>query len=129
MATINTFEDLQVWQKARLLTQKIYSITKQQPFAKDFALRDQIRRASVSIMGNVAEGFEREGSREFIQFLSIAKGSLGELKSYLYVALDQNYIESLAFKELVSLSDEIGRMTGSLMSYLRKSEIKGKKFK
>jgi len=92
MATFKKFEDITAWQKARELTRLVYEITKNGNFSKDFSLRDQIRRASVSIMSNIAEGFDRGGRKEFIQYLSIAKGSVGEVKSQLYTALDQKYI-------------------------------------
>jgi four helix bundle protein len=92
MATIERYEDIQGWQRARELTKFIYAITKQEAFARDFSLKDQIRRAAVSVMSNIAEGFERGGRAEFIQFLSIAKSSAAEVQSQLYVALDQEYI-------------------------------------
>src|SRR5512147_2126489 len=86
---VRNFEDLEIWKDARLLTKAIYKMTKDTGFAKDFALRDQIRRASMSVMSNIAEGFERGGNQEFIQFLYVAKASCGEVRSQLYVALDQ----------------------------------------
>jgi four helix bundle protein len=88
MANISKFEEIEAWCKARLLTKEIYAATSQGEFAHDFALRDQIRRASVSIMSNIAEGFERGGNKEFRQFLFMAKGSAGEVRSQLYIALD-----------------------------------------
>jgi four helix bundle protein len=92
MATIERYEDIQGWQRARELTKFIYAITKQEALARDFSLKDQIRRAAVSVMSNIAEGFERGGRAEFIQFLSIAKSSAAEVQSQLYVALDQEYV-------------------------------------
>ena len=89
MATIEQFEDITAWQKARALTSAIYTDSRTGSLAKDFALRDQLRRATVSIMSNIAEGFERDGNREFVQFLATAKGSCGEVRSQLYTALDQ----------------------------------------
>jgi four helix bundle protein len=89
MSTFSTFEEIEAWKKARELTKRIYQISSRGPFSKDFGLRDQARRASVSIMSNIAEGYERGGTKEFLQYLSIAKGSVGELRSHLYVALDQ----------------------------------------
>ena len=89
---VKNFEDLEIWKDARLLTKAIYQMTKDTGFAKDFALRDQIRRASMSVMSNIAEGFERGGNQEFIQFLYVAKASCGEVRSQLYVALDQAYV-------------------------------------
>jgi four helix bundle protein len=92
MATFKRFEEIGAWQKSRELTREIYKITAAGRFGRDYGLRDQIRRASVSIMSNIAEGFERSGSGEFGQFLSTAKGSAGEVRSQLYVALDQEYL-------------------------------------
>ncbi len=129
MATFQSFEDIEAWQKARQLTKEIYEVSNKNLFARDFGLRDQIRRASSSIMSNIAEGFERGGKKEFIQFLSIAKGSAGEVKSHLYIALDQNYINKNSFDKLFSLTDEIVRMVGALLAYLSKSNLKGRKYK
>src|SRR5712692_9334839 len=129
MATFKTFEQIDAWQKSRELTKEIYRITRQGSFARDFGLRDQIRRASVSIMSNIAEGFERSGTGEFTQFLSTAKGSAGEVRSQLYVALDQEYLPQTAFDLLVNNATEISRMISGLMTYLRGSGIKGTKFK
>ena len=92
MAKIERFEDIEAWKRSRALTKKVYDCTKQRGFEKDFGLKDQIRRSSVSTMSNIAEGFERGGNQEFIQFLATAKGSSGEVRSQLYVALDQGYI-------------------------------------
>src|SRR6266508_5946862 len=128
MATFQTFEEIEAWQKARELTREIYMVSVRGLFSKDFGLRDQIRRASVSVMSNIAEGFERGGTGEFVQFLSIAKGSAGEVKSQLYVALDQCYIDKETFAQLFALAAETGRMIGGLMIYLHKSKIKGTKY-
>jgi len=111
---IERFEDLIAWQKARMLTKRIYKITKEGEFSRDFGLRDQIRRAAVSIMSNLAEGFERGGRSEFHQFLVIAKGSCAELKSQLYVALDAEYIDQNVFEEVRSLAAEASRLIGGL---------------
>ena len=92
MARIEKFEDMVSWQKARQLTRLIYRVTKTGQFAKDFGLRDQIRRAAVSILSNIAEGFERGGDKEFRQFLSQAKGSCAEVRAQLYIALDEGYV-------------------------------------
>src|SRR5215210_7381743 len=89
---IKRFEDVEGWKKARLLTRELYSVTMKGEFARDFALRDQIRRAAISVMSNIAEGFEREGNKEFRQFLSLAKGSASEIRSQLYIALDAGYL-------------------------------------
>jgi four helix bundle protein len=129
MATFKKFEDIEAWKKARQLTKQIYRISRTGPFARDFALRDQIRRASVSIMSNIAEGYDRSGTGEFIQFLATAKGSAAEVKCQLYVALDESYINSSTFDELTALVTEIGNMIGGLMSYLRRSGIRGTKYK
>jgi len=129
VATFQSFEEIEAWQKARQLTKEIYEVSNKNLFARDFGLRDQIRRASSSIMSNIAEGFERGGKKEFVQFLSIAKGSAGEVKSNLYIALDQKYIDKETFDRLQSLSDEIIRMIGGLLVYLCRSTIKGHKYK
>jgi len=129
MATFKKFEDISAWQKSRELTKEIYSVTGQGSFSRDFGLKDQIRRASVSIMSNIAEGFERSGSGEFMQFLATAKGSAGEVRSQLYVALDQDYITRTRFEVMANSATQISRMISGLMSYLRKSGVKGTKFK
>lgn len=129
MSTIQSIEEIEAWQKARKLVREIYRISDHGPFSKDYGLRDQIRRASVSTMSNIAEGFERDGTGEFIQFLSMAKGSAGEVKSQLYVAFDQDYLDKEALQQLYALVTEVGRMIGGLMKYLRLSKIKGAKYK
>ncbi|HEY1371877.1 MAG TPA: four helix bundle protein [Candidatus Binatia bacterium] len=110
MAAFENIEQISAWQKARELTQLIYRISNGTAFSKDFALRDQIRRAGVSIMSNIAEGYERSGTGEFVQFLSIAKGSVGEVISQLYVAHDQRYISDQEFQQLSRLAKETGRI-------------------
>ena len=129
MATLQNFEEIEAWQKARELVREVYAISGQGKFEKDFVLRDQMRRAGVSILSNIAEGFERGGRREFLQFLSIAKGSAAELKAQLYVAQDQHYIEQQTFDKLYAMADTVGRMIGGLMRYLAQSDLKGQKFK
>jgi len=129
VATFQTFEEIEGWQMARRLTFEIYGASKKSPFAKDFGLQKQIRDASVSIMANIAEGFERSGSGEFQQFLAIAKGSAGEVISHLYVALDQGYINHEEFRRLEKLARDTGRKIGGLMSYLRQSGLRGPKYK
>jgi len=111
---IRRFEDLIAWQKARLLASEIYRVTSKDAFARDFGLRDQIRRAAVSVMSNLAEGFERSGRAEFHQFLVIAKSSCAEVKSQLYVASDVGYLSAVEFDRLSGLSDEVGRISGAL---------------
>jgi four helix bundle protein len=127
--TFRRFDEIEAWQKSRKLTQVVYGFSGQGSFAKDFGLRDQIRRAAVSIMANIAEGFERDGTGEFIQFLAIAKGSCAEVLSHAYVALDQGFITKEDFDDLFARTSEVGRMIAALMLYLRKSRTKGLKFK
>ena len=129
MATISKFEDIEAWQLARDMTKAIYVISNDGAFARDFGLRDQIRRASVSIMSNIAEGFERGGDKEFFQFVSLAKGSSGEVRAQLYVALDAGYIDQQTFSRLSDMATQINRMLAGPMKYLRSSELKGSKYK
>lgn len=129
MTTIERYEDIQGWQKARELTNFIYTITKHKVFARDFGLKDQIREAAVSVMSNIAEGFERGGRAEFIQFLSIAKSSAGEVQPQLYIALDQEYITPDQFDRGYKLCDETMRLIGGFIAYLWKTPIKGTKYK
>ncbi|MBH8572460.1 four helix bundle protein [Nostocaceae cyanobacterium CENA369] len=114
MSKVERFEDLIAWQKARVLTQLIYQITQQGVFSKDFGLSKQMQRAAVSIMSNIAEGFERNRPGEFHQFLSIAKASCAELRSQLYVALDVNYIQQSEFNQVLNQAQEVGRIIGGL---------------
>ena len=129
MATFQHFTDIEAWQNSRELTKQIYKVTKQAAFSKDFELRGQIRSASVSAMSNIAEGFERNGTAEFVQFLSIAKGSVAEVASQLYVALDERYVTAEQFEVLSALARDTNRKIGGLMNYLRRSGIKGIKFR
>ena len=129
MATIVRFEDLEAWKIARELTREIYRVTSADKFSRDFGLGDQLRRASVSIMSNIAEGFERDGNREFCNFLSIGKGSAGEVRAQLYVAFDQGYISRDEFELLCRKATDSGRMIAGLANYLRKSGFSGAKFK
>lgn len=129
MARIRRFEDLEAWKMARDVTREVYRFAKTGDFAKDFGLRDQICRSSVSIMSNIAEGFERDGDKEFVNFLSIAKASAGETRSLLYVALDQQYITHDQFDLVHGKVIENSRLISGLSSYLRQSELKGLKFK
>lgn len=128
MSGFQRFEDIEAWQKARELTKQIYALSNDGKFARDFGLRDQIRRASVSIMSNIAEGFGRGGNKEFMQFLSTAKGSASEVQAQLYVALDANYINQEQFKQLYDLTQSTGNMIGGLIRYLSKSDFKGVKY-
>ena len=129
MSTFRTFEDIEAWKNSRELVKKIYEITDNGAFARDFGLKDQIRRASVSIMANISEGFERSGNKEFIQFLSIAKGSVGEVRSHLYVAHDLGYISKESFDSLADLARDTSTKVSKLMLYLQNSSLKGSKFK
>jgi four helix bundle protein len=129
MATFRRFDEIEAWQKARELTKLVYEVSSQGAFAKDFGLRDQIRRASVSVMANIAEGFERDGTGEFIQFLAVAKASAAEVLSHAYVALDQDFISKETFDRLTAKTSEVGRMLAALMTYLRRSGTKGLKFR
>jgi len=121
-AKIQRFEDLIAWQKATDLTRNIYSVTMRGNFSKDFGLRDQMRRAAVSIMSNLAEGFDRGGRSEFHQFLVIAKGSCAELRSQLYVALDVGYINEKTFKDLHSLALETSGLVGGLRAAVHRQK-------
>lgn len=129
MATIYQFENLEVWQKARTFCQAIYKIINYESFAKDFRLRDQIRASSGSIMDNIAEGFERSGNKEFIQFLFIAKGSCGETRSQLYRALDSGYISQEEFETIKQKAMELSQDIGNFIKYLKQSDLKGTKYK
>ncbi|MBI3300807.1 MAG: four helix bundle protein [Deltaproteobacteria bacterium] len=119
MATIGRFEDIQAWQKARELVREIYQICTEGRFSRDFGLKDQVCRAAVSSMSNLAEGFARNGDRDFAHFLDIARGSIMEVQSLLYVALDAGYIGKSEFERLYKLSGETALLIGSFTSYLR----------
>jgi four helix bundle protein len=125
---IKNFEDLEIWKDARRLTQEIYNLSKAPRFSKDFSLRDQMQRAAVSIMSNIAEGFERAGNQEFIQFLYVAKASCGEVRSQIYVALDQGYVAKPDSEESITAFRRLSGMIGNLINYLRRSGMKGAKF-
>lgn len=119
MARFERFEDIVAWQKAYAVTAEIYRLTNSSGFAKDFGLRDQIRRASVSIMANIAEGHGRRSNTEFANFLNIARGSAAEVQSHLYVAKSLDYINPVDFDRLYNLLAEVSRMTLALARYLR----------
>jgi four helix bundle protein len=129
MATFKKFEEIECWKRARELTRHVYRISNQPKFARDFGLKDQIRRASVSVMSNIAEGYDRSGTAEFVHFLSTAKGSAAEVRCQLYVAADQGYLQESDLVQLNTLATETGSMIGGLMKYLRSSGYKGTKFK
>ena len=129
MGTVKRFEELEVWKESRKLAKSIHECTSNTPFSKDFTLKDQIRRSSGSVMDNIAEGFDRDGNREFIHFLTISKASLAETKSQLYRALDFGYISNEKFSRNQELADLIGKQIGGFIKYLQQSEYKGNKFK
>ena len=120
MKRIEKFEDLIAWQKARELTRQIYTLTKNGEFSRDFGLCNQIQRASVSIMSNLSEGFERGGRAEFHQFVVIAKGSCAEVRSQLYVALDAGYISQEKFEQINALAVEVSRLLGGLRTSIQR---------
>ena len=122
-----TFEELHIYQRARELTKQIYTVTKTAEFAKDFALIDQVRRAAVSVMSNVAEGFERGSKIEFIQFLYIAKGSCGEVRAQLQIAKDLKYIFDEQYVQLYKLAQMISAMISNFIAHLQTSNYQGEK--
>ena len=119
MPKFQSFEDIESWKKARELTKAIYLVTEKGEFARDFSLRDQIRRAAISIMSNIAEGFERFGDIEFGHFLSIAKGSAGEVKCQLIIAKDIGRLAEEDFNHLYQLADDVGKLIGGLLKYIK----------
>ena len=129
MARIEKFEDIEAWKLARRATKLVYEVSLTERLCRDFALVNQIRRASISILSNIAEGFEREGNKEFLQFLSIAKGSCGEVRAQLYIAFDQNYIDEATFSSISETLKETSRTISGLMKYLKGADFRGSKFK
>lgn len=129
MGEVESFEDLHAWGKARALVNNAYGLTRDRAFSKDPALVDQLRRAAVSVMSNISEGFERGSNTEFIQFLYLAKGSCGEVRCQLYVAHDQEYITGEDFDSIRNLARQVSGMLGNLITYLKGSRLKGPKFK
>ncbi len=129
MATILRFEDIDGWKKARDLAQAVYRAGNSTPLGRDAGLRDQMQRAAVSIMANIADGFGRGGNKEFVQFLGHARGSCAELKSHLYVALDAGMITDQHFDQLYRLAGEAEGLTSGLMKYLQNSDVRGRKFR
>ena len=119
MARIECFEDIQAWQKARELVRAVYSLSDIEKFKRDYGLRDQIRRAAVSVMANIAEGFARRTSKEFINFLGFAHGSIAETQSHLYAALDQSYIAKSDFDRIYIEAEEISKMLSGFGKYLK----------
>lgn len=122
-----SFEDLIAWQKARVLSRDIYRVTRSAAFSKDYALVDQIRRACISILSNIAEGFERGRRPEFHQFLVVSKGSCGEVRSQLYIALDAGYLDNDTFRNLHKMAHELGKVIGGLALAVRSQRDAGKK--
>ncbi len=120
------FEDLIAWQKARDLTRLIYRLSNDGNFGRDYGLRDQIRCAAVSVMSNLAEGFDRAGRAEFHQFLVIAKGSCAEVRSQLYVALDAGYLPQVEFDKAIGLAEELARIIGGLRASVSKQRSTGR---
>ena len=129
MATVNRFEDLDIWKLSREICKEIHTIISRKPFSNDFNLINQIKRSSGSIMDNIAEGFERDGKQEFIQFLSYSKGSAGETRSQFFRALDSNYISTQEFELLQSKILTLSVKISNMIQYLKKSEHKGVKYK
>lgn len=123
-----SFEELPVWQKARELVKVIYSLTRKEAFSRDFSLVDQIRRASASVMSNIAEGFERGSNTEFVQFLYISKGSAGEVRTQLFIAKDQCYITDAEFSATERLCRDVSGQVSGFIDYLKGSRLKGEKF-
>jgi len=129
MSTFNKFEDMEVWKKSMHLTRLIYQNTNKPAFVKDYNLVNQIRRSAISIASNIAEGVERDGNKELINFLYIAKGSCGELRCQLYIAKDQQYLQADCFQEMYNLAIEISFSLNKLIKYLKESDYKGTKYK
>lgn len=125
---IKNFEDLEIWQAVRRVAQEIYTCSRSPKFSKDFALRDQTQRAAVSVMSNIAEGFERGGNQEFVQFLYIAKGSCGEVRSQLYVALDQDYVDRKLVDSLLVTLKRLSVRIKHLIDHLKQSGMRGPKY-
>ncbi len=123
-----SFEELHTWQRGRELTNLVYAFTRKPEFAADQALADQMRRAAVSIISNIAEGFERGSKIEFIQFLFIAKGSCGELRAQARIARDQNYIAAPELEELIDKSRRVSAMLSNFIAHLQKTDYPGEKF-
>jgi four helix bundle protein len=126
MPTIEKFEDIIAWKKAMELCDSIYSVTAKEKFSKDFGLKDQIRRASVSVVSNIAEGFERESKNQFVYFLIIAKGSAGELRAQIYIAKNQHYITKEEFNLLNNKVIEVSKTISGFITYLRSIKTKPK---
>lgn len=120
MAAIRRFEDVKAWQEARALTREVYAACRRGELTRDFGLRDQLQRAAVSVMSNIAEGFGRRSDGQFAHFLDIARGSATEVQSLLYVALDAGYLDERTFGDLYGLADQTAALIGGFIAYLRK---------
>ena len=129
MATIRRFTEIAAWQKGRELVKRIYELTRQEPFSRDWGLKDQIQRAAVSICSNIAEGFERSGNKEFANFLWIAKGSVGEVSSQLYNAKDCGYVNEETFASIQEDLKLISTMLYNLIRSMKASALKGERYK
>lgn len=125
---IKNFEELEIWKIARRLTQEVYTLAQTPELSRDYGLREQMQRAAVSIMSNIAEGFERGGNQEFVQFLYVAKASCGELRSQLYVTLDQKYIDPQAANEMTMTLKRLSMMIKHLIDHLKQSGMRGPKY-
>jgi four helix bundle protein len=125
---VTRFEDLEIWRLSKDLYKFVFKITSEEPFCRDFKLRDQIRASSGSVSDNIAEGFERGGNKEFIQFLSVAKGSCGETRNQSYRAFDSNYISQNMLDDLLQRTETISRKTANLIKILKTSDHKGVKY-
>ena len=119
MVRIERFEDIEAWRDARHLVKQIYEITNDGPFARDFGLRDQIRRAAVSTMSNIAEGFERGSNKDFIRFLYMGKASVGEVRSQLYTGVDLGYLEQECADEIMGAAQSVSRQIAGFIKYLK----------
>jgi four helix bundle protein len=128
MKNIKSFEDLEVWKISKEFTLDIYKITGKKEFNHDYSLRDQLRRASVSIISNIAEGYERNGNKEMVQFLIISKGSAGEIRAQLIIAFELNYLSQSEFEELKDKIFNISKQLSGFIKYIKQSELKGSKY-
>ena len=128
MAIFKRFEDIVVWQMGRQLVKDVYALTRKGPFAKDFGLRDQIQRAAVSVPSNIAEGFERDGNKEFVKFLYIAKGSIGEVRSQMYNAFDLGYVTESEMSEVLDAAMRISSGLNSLIRSLTSAARQGRRY-
>ncbi len=130
MGTIYRFEDLPIWQQSRSLCNAVYKVINKNPlFTNDFRFRDQVRASAGSVMDNIAEGFERSSKLEFVNFLSIAKGSTGEIRSQLYRAIDNNYVDRIEVITIIDEYEKLAREIAGFISYLNQASIRGQKFR